>query len=215
LGGLHPLAQRACTQACRQCPCRRRRHGAAGSARRLHEARRGALDLGGTVDGDHGLRSRRQGHDVRADGVEDLSPSYVLQGARRCREHVSGRGTAMADQALLLYTLRLADNGLILGHRLSEWIGHAPLLEEELALGNIALDLIGQARALYAYAGVIEGAGRDEDALAYRRDAGEFRNILLAELPNGDFAETIVRLCCFATFMQLYWPALAGSADVN
>ena len=121
----------------------------------------------------------------------------------------------MADPALFQYTLRLADNGLILGHRLSEWIGHAPLLEEELALGNIALDLIGQARALYAYAGAFEGAGRDEDALAYRRDAGEFRNLLLVELPNGDFAETIVRLTCFASFMERYWAALAGSADAT
>jgi ring-1,2-phenylacetyl-CoA epoxidase subunit PaaC len=121
----------------------------------------------------------------------------------------------MADAALFQYTLRLADNGLILGHRLSEWIGHAPLLEEELALGNIALDLIGQARALYAYAGVIEGMGRDEDALAFRRESLEFRNILLVELPNGDFAETIARLCCFAVFMERYWAALASSADAT
>jgi ring-1,2-phenylacetyl-CoA epoxidase subunit PaaC len=111
------------------------------------------------------------------------------------------------------YTLRLADSALILGHRLSEWIGHAPLLEEELALGNIALDLIGQARALYAYAGAVEGKGRDEDALAYLRDAGEFRNLLLAEQPNGDFAVTIVRQLLYSAFAHPFWRALAGSRD--
>src|SRR5690349_25071677 len=99
----------------------------------------------------------------------------------------------MTTDPLFLYTLRLADNALILGHRLSEWIGHAPLLEEELALGNIALDLIGEARALYTYAGKVEARGRDEDALAYRRDAGGFRNVLLVEQPNGDFGDTMVR----------------------
>jgi ring-1,2-phenylacetyl-CoA epoxidase subunit PaaC len=111
------------------------------------------------------------------------------------------------------YTLRLADTSLILGHRLSEWIGHAPLLEEELALGNIALDLIGQARALYAYAGTVEAMGRDEDALAYRRDAGEFRNILLVEQPNGDFAHTIVRQLLYSAFAHPFWGGLARSRD--
>jgi ring-1,2-phenylacetyl-CoA epoxidase subunit PaaC len=111
------------------------------------------------------------------------------------------------------YTLRLADTSLILGHRLSEWIGHAPLLEEELALGNIALDLIGQARALYAYAGTVEAMGRDEDALAYRRDAGEFRNILLVEQPNGDFAHTIVRQFLYSAFAHPFWGGLARSRD--
>jgi ring-1,2-phenylacetyl-CoA epoxidase subunit PaaC len=116
---------------------------------------------------------------------------------------------------LLTYTLRLADNALILGHRLSEWIGHAPLLEEELALGNVALDLIGQARALYAYAGAVEGRGRDEDALAYLRDAGDFRNILLVEQPNGDFAVTIIRQFLYAAFMHPLWRALARSNDAT
>ena len=117
--------------------------------------------------------------------------------------------------ALFLYTLRLADNALILGHRLSEWIGHAPLLEEELALGNVALDLIGQARALYAYAGAIEGKGRNEDALAYLRDAPEFRNILLVEQPKGDFAHTIVRQLLYSAFMHPCWRALAHSRDAT
>ncbi len=113
------------------------------------------------------------------------------------------------------YTLRLADTALILGHRLSEWIGHAPVLEEELALGNIALDLIGEARALYGYAGEVEGKGRDEDALAYRRDAGGFRNPLLVEQPNGDFAATIVRQFLFSAYAQPFWRALAASRDAT
>ena len=117
--------------------------------------------------------------------------------------------------ALFLYALRLADNALILGHRLSEWIGHAPLLEEELALGNVALDLIGQARALYAYDGAIEGKGRDEDALAYLRDAPEFRNILLVEQPKGDFAHTIMRQFLYSAFMHPLWHALTPSRDAT
>jgi ring-1,2-phenylacetyl-CoA epoxidase subunit PaaC len=116
---------------------------------------------------------------------------------------------------LFTYTLRLADSALVLGHRLSEWIGHAPVLEEELALGNIALDLIGEARALYEYAGAIEGKGRDEDALAYRRDAHDFRNILLVEQPNGDFAATVARQFLYSAFMDPLWRALMGSADAT
>jgi ring-1,2-phenylacetyl-CoA epoxidase subunit PaaC len=122
---------------------------------------------------------------------------------------------ATGDSPLFRYALRLADDVLILGHRLSEWIGHAPLLEEELALGNIALDLIGEARALYAYAGEVEGAGRDEDALAYRRDVNGFRNLLLVEQPNGDFAATIVRQFLFSAFVHPFWRALAASHDAT
>ncbi len=91
------------------------------------------------------------------------------------------------------YVLRLADTSLVLGQRLGEWIGHAPALEEDLALANLSLDLIGQARLLLTYAGELEGRGRDEDALAFLRDAPEFLNLALAEQPNGDFAHTIVR----------------------
>ena len=88
----------------------------------------------------------------------------------------------------LTYALRLADSMLVLSHRLSEWCGHAPMLEEDLALANIALDLLGQARLLYDHAAALEGAGRTEDDLAYLRDAPQFRNLLIAELPRGDFA---------------------------
>jgi ring-1,2-phenylacetyl-CoA epoxidase subunit PaaC len=97
------------------------------------------------------------------------------------------------EAARLRYVLRLADTSLVLGQRLGEWLGHAPALEEDLGLANLALDLIGQARLLLSYAGELEGGGRDEDALAYLRDAPEFLNLTLAEQPNGDFADTIVR----------------------
>jgi ring-1,2-phenylacetyl-CoA epoxidase subunit PaaC len=116
---------------------------------------------------------------------------------------------------LFLYTLRLADDALVLGHRLSEWCGHAPVLEEDLALGNMALDLIGQARSLYAYAGELEGRGRDEDTLAYRRDTGKYRNVLLVEQPNGDFAVTILRQLLYAAGAHPYFEALTSSKDAT
>ncbi len=109
--------------------------------------------------------------------------------------------------------LELADDHLILGHRLSEWCGHAPMLEEDLALPNMALDCIGSARTLYARAGELEGAGRDEDALAYRRGERAFRNCLLVERENGDFAQTMLRQLMFAAFMEPYWHAALGSTD--
>ena len=98
--------------------------------------------------------------------------------------------------------LEIADDCLVLGHRLSEWCGHAPMLEEDLALPNMALDLIGVARGLYARAGEMEGAGRGEDDLAYFRGEREFRNCLLVERPNGDFAQTMLRQLYFAAFME-------------
>jgi ring-1,2-phenylacetyl-CoA epoxidase subunit PaaC len=115
--------------------------------------------------------------------------------------------------SLFDHVLGLADDALILGHRLSEWCGHAPLLEEELALANIGLDLIGQARALYDHAGAIEGKGRDQDALAYRRDATGFRNLLLVEQPNGDFAITIARQFLYSAYAAPFWRSTAGSDD--
>ncbi len=91
------------------------------------------------------------------------------------------------------YILRLADTSLVLGQRLGEWVGHAPALEEDLGLANISLDLIGQARLLLTHAGEVEGAGRDEDQLAFLRDGSDYCNLTLAEQPNGDFGRTIVR----------------------
>ncbi len=121
----------------------------------------------------------------------------------------------MNEEPLLLYTLRLADTALINGHRLSQWCGHAPVLEEELALANLALDLIGQARALYAYAGEIEDKGRDEDAVAYLRDVTAYRNLLMVERPNGDFATTILRQFLLSAFMHPFWEAMTGSKDAT
>jgi ring-1,2-phenylacetyl-CoA epoxidase subunit PaaC len=119
----------------------------------------------------------------------------------------------VSETPLVLYTLRRADDALILGHRLSEWCGHAPMLEEDMALANIALDLLGQARELYAYAAKVEGRDNDEDKLAYLRDVRQYRNLLLAEQPNGDFARTIVRQFVYSAFADLYWRAMTALAD--
>ncbi len=121
----------------------------------------------------------------------------------------------MTETPLFQYTLRLADNALVLGHRLSEWVGHAAVIEEDLAFGNMGLDLIGEARALYTYAGEVEGKGRDEDALAYLRDANDYRNILLVEQPNGDFAVTMVRQLLYSAFAYPYFEALTRSKDAT
>jgi len=120
-----------------------------------------------------------------------------------------------ADNPLLEYLLRLGDNCLILGHRLSEWVGHAPAIEEELAIANVALDLIGQGRLWLTLAGQVEGKGRDEDKLAYLRDAGEFRNLLLAEQPNGDFAQTMARQFYFDAWHYLLLRELTQCKDAR
>lgn len=117
------------------------------------------------------------------------------------------------ETPLVLYTLRRADDALILGHRLSEWCGHAPMMEEDMALANMALDLIGQARSLYTYAGEAEGEGRTEDDFAYWRDDRGYRNALLVEQQNGDFARTIMRQFLYASFADLYWRAMMKSKD--
>lgn len=125
---------------------------------------------------------------------------------------------------LFNYCLHLADNSLIMGHRLSEWTGHGPMLEQDIAISNIALDLIGQSRNFYQYAarilssskaspfgGVLEGAS--EDTLAYLRDAREFRNLLITEMPNGDWAKTMLKLFLFSTYQFYFYKELAYSAD--
>jgi len=121
----------------------------------------------------------------------------------------------VCETPLVLYVLRRADDALILGHRLSEWCGHAPAMEEDMALSNIALDLIGQARALYSYAATAEGRGNDEDKFAYLRDVRQYRNLLLLEQPNGDFAHTIVRQLFYSAFADPYWRAMMGSGDTT
>lgn len=115
--------------------------------------------------------------------------------------------------ALFDAVLELADDHLILGHRVSEWCGHAPMLEEDLAMPNMALDMIGTARTLYEHAARLEGKGRSEDDLAYLRVEREYRNLLLCERPNGDFAQTMLRQLYFAAFMEPYWNAALESRD--
>lgn len=117
----------------------------------------------------------------------------------------------MRDDAA--YALRLGDDALVLAQRLSEWSARAPDLEEDLALTNIALDLLGQARALLARAGELEGDGRDEDDLAYLRGDREFCNALIVEQPNGDFARTIARQLLFSTYQLALYERLCASAD--
>lgn len=119
------------------------------------------------------------------------------------------REEAMAAP-LVEYLLRLGDDRLILGHRTSEWTGHGPILEEDIATANIALDLIGQAAQLLKLAGAVEGKGRDEDALAYFRDGVHFRNCLLVELPKGDFGDTMLRQFLFDAHSVLLWETLAA-----
>jgi ring-1,2-phenylacetyl-CoA epoxidase subunit PaaC len=122
---------------------------------------------------------------------------------------VATTSIAVRETPLLRQLLCRADDALVLGHRTSEWTGRAPLLEEELALANIALDLIGQARALYAEAGAL--SGHTEDHLAYLRDAPQWRNALIMELPNGDFAFSIARLVLVSVFAHVFWGAAARS----
>ena len=117
--------------------------------------------------------------------------------------------------ALVEYLQRHGDDRLVLGHRLSEWCGHAPILEEDIALANIALDFVGQANLLLGLAGQIEGQGRDADAFAYFREAVNFRNLQLAELPKGDFAFTIVRQLLFDAYDVPFLEALQRSAHTE
>ena len=141
-----------------------------------------------------------------------MTQSAASAGALRAPPDKEASGRAEAG-ALFKYVIALADDALVLGHRLSQWSGHAPMLEEDIALSNLALDLIGQARLLYAYAGAIEDKGRDEDQLAYLRDEHAYSNVLLVEQPNGDFAATMVRQLLYAAFMHPYYQALAASRD--
>lgn len=121
--------------------------------------------------------------------------------------------TTALDHALVDTLLRLGDNDLILGQRLGELAGRAPILEEDLATTNVALDLIGQARLWLTYAGEIEGRGRTEDSFAYQRNAGDFRNVLLVEQPNGSYADTIARAFLFDVFHFFQLEALGASRD--
>ncbi|MER7182084.1 1,2-phenylacetyl-CoA epoxidase subunit PaaC [Streptomyces hyaluromycini] len=115
--------------------------------------------------------------------------------------------------ALAADCLALGDDALVLAQRLAEWVTRAPELEEEVALANIGLDLLGQARLLYSRAGQTDGTGRTEDAYAYFRDAADFRNLRLVELPNGDFAFSVLRLLVFASWRLAHFTELASAPD--
>lgn len=121
-----------------------------------------------------------------------------------------------SETALLFeYLLRLGDDRLVLGHRLSEWCGHGPVLEEDIATANIALDLLGQATIFLRMAGLAEGQGRDEDALGYWRDETQFRNASIAELPVGDFGFTILRQFLFSAWAFHHLEALSASSNAE
>ncbi len=117
------------------------------------------------------------------------------------------------QEALHDFTVRLGDNSLILGHRLSEWCSRGPFLEEDIATTNIALDLVGQARIALSYAGEVEGKGRTEDDFAYGRTPGEFRAALLTQLPNGDFGDLTARQLYYSAFAYLLFSELKNSKD--
>ena len=121
----------------------------------------------------------------------------------------------VSETPLVLYALRRADDALILGHRLSEWCGHAPMLEEDMALANIFFFNDTATTEIYTYAAKVEDEGNDEDKLAYLRDVRQYRNLLLMELPNGDFARTMVRQFFYSAFADLYWRAMMRSSDTT
>ena len=124
---------------------------------------------------------------------------------------------ALSGNAEVAYLLRVGDTCLVAAQRLAEWCGHAPTLEEDIALSNMALDLVGQARAVLTLAGHREGGAGgttfDEDQLAFLRDERDFRNVTLVELPRGDFAATTLRILFLATFLKLLWQRLQASSD--
>jgi ring-1,2-phenylacetyl-CoA epoxidase subunit PaaC len=138
--------------------------------------------------------------------VGGIAPGEAAEGV----VNVAGPRRAPFGEPLVEYLLRLGDDRLVLGHRLSEWTGHGPILEEDIATANIALDLIGQAAQVLKLAGAEEGQGRDEDALAYFRDGPKYRNCLLVELPRGDFGDTMLRQFFFDAHSVLLWASLAG-----
>lgn len=135
---------------------------------------------------------------------------YSSTTVNEANANVAGPRRRAITNPLFEYLLRLGDDRLVIGHRLSEWCGHGPILEEDIAMANMALDFVGHASALLKLAGDVEGQGRDEDALAYHRDAVDYRNVLMVELPKGDFAYTMVRQFLFDAHSVLVWDALAN-----
>ncbi len=130
-------------------------------------------------------------------------------------EAVAAGGAPARPAQLFDYLLRIADTSLVLAQRLGEWIGHAPAIEEDLGFANTALDLLGQARLLFAYAAEVEGRGRSEDDLAFLREEADYRNATLAELPNGDFGDTIVRQFLIDAYQIVLYGGLRKSRDAR
>ncbi|RCG22770.1 phenylacetate-CoA oxygenase subunit PaaI [Sphaerisporangium album] len=166
--------------------------------------------------------------DLPAGEVADASPGNAYEALNEGDDPRWAYGTGFADPLagvdtrvpdgvdaadLAAYCLMLGDDALVMSHRLQEWCTRAPELEEEVALANIALDLLGQARLLLSRAGTADGSGRDEDALAFLRDAGDFRNVRLAEAVNGDFGHAMARLLVFSTWRLALLGHLTGSRD--
>ena len=148
--------------------------------------------------------------------LPDMNTPDVAELAREAASHSRHTETPMPDagqEAFFEVLLRLGDSTLILGHRVSEWCGHSPALEEDIALANVALDLIGQTQMWLGLAGEVEGEGRSADDLAYLRDAWDFRNLLLVERPNGDFGHTLMRQFLFDAWHFELLKALQGSSD--
>lgn len=148
--------------------------------------------------------------------LPDMTTPDVAALARDAAAHARHPGVPAPDvdqDAFLETLLRLGDTTLILGHRVSEWCGHAPALEEDIALANVALDLIGQTQMWLGLAAEVEGKGRTADDLAYLRDAWDFRNLLMVERPNGDFGHTLMRQFLFDAYHFELLKALAGSSD--
>lgn len=117
------------------------------------------------------------------------------------------------NTSLINYTLHLADTALVMGHRNSEWCGHGPVLEQDIAISNIALDFIGQARNFYQYAASLSGNGATEDTLAYLRDVQDFKNLLITEIPNGDWAQTTLRQFLVSSYQYYFYQQLQYSTD--
>src|SRR5256885_12473931 len=203
LGGLRAAAPRAVPFARRLAARAGRRAGAAQRARSLHPPPGGGFHLGGTGGRDHRVQPRREGRLLRPGRRQGLPPPHVLCGTRRGGAPV----TALEE------VLGLGDDALVAAQRLGQWCARAPELEEDVALANIALDQLGAARLLLTYAGELEGAGRDEDALAFRRTDREFRNVLLVELPDRDFAVLIAKLLFLSAFQRLRYESLAAGDD--
>src|ERR1700686_2641268 len=211
LGSLHPQQARAVPQPRGQPARPRRRDGAAQRARRVHAAHGGREHLGRPLGADHRVIPRREGLVLRPGVRQGIPASHVLLDT----EGSAAAVTLVVAGAAAVYTLRMADDCLVLSHRLAQWSSWAPALEDDLALTNIALDLLGQARGMYARIAELDGTGRSEDDYAFLRGERAFVNCQLVEQENGDFATTMVRQLLCSTYQLAQWQALTASTDAQ